>query len=119
MKARSKTFAKVFAVCALLYGVALAYRGYRTRMDIWLPAYLKWSARSSPAQDRPIHIFFFFTDHFEPARRVDLFDRWMREYPKLAARHRDHAGRPLQHTWFYPVEQKNDAYLIGLKNLVA
>ena len=119
MRAAPKTFLKVFAVCVLLYGLAFAYRARRTRMDIWLPEYLKWSARSSPAQNQPIHIFFFFTDHFEPARRVDLFDRWMREYPQLAARHRDHAGRPLQHTWFYPVEQKNDAYLTGLQNLVA
>jgi hypothetical protein len=87
-------------------------------MDIWLPQYLKWAARSSPVQDQPIHIFFFFTDHFEPGRRVEIFDRWMREYPKLAARHRDHANRPVQHTWFYPVEQKNDAYLTGLKSLV-
>jgi hypothetical protein len=87
-------------------------------MDIWLPEYLKSSGSSSPVRDQPIHIFFLFTDHFEPSGRIDIFDRWMREYPKLAARHRDHAGRPLQHTWFYPAEQKNDAYLIGLKSLV-
>jgi hypothetical protein len=113
-----KIFLSIFIVGAVLYGAAFAYRAHRTRMDIWLPEYLKWSARSSPVQDQPIHIFFFFTDHFEPAGRVDIFDRWMREYPKLAVRHRDHDGRPVQHTWFYPVEQKNDAYLTGLQKLV-
>lgn len=118
MRAARKTLLQLFAVCVLLYGVGFAYRVYRTRMDIWLPEYLKWSARSSALQNQPTHIFFFFTDHFEPASHVATFDRWMQEYPKLAARHRDHAGRPLQHTWFFPVEQKNDAYLMGLRNLV-
>ena len=36
----------------------------------------------------------------------------------MAARHRDSDGRPVQHTWFYPVEQPNDQYLLDVRNLV-
>ena len=102
----------------VLYLVAFGLRGYRNRLDVWLPDYTPWSETRPRVQDKPIHIFFFFTDHFELATRASLVKRWVSDYPKMAARHRDSDGRPVQHTWFYPVEQPNDQYLLDVRNLV-
>lgn len=101
-----------------LYAAALSYRIYRTRLDLWLPDYAKWAWIASPAPDKPVHVFLFLTDHFEPASHADIVERWVNEYPRLANRHRDSNGRPLQHTWFFPVEQMRDEYLLSLRNLV-
>ena len=112
-------FVRQLVVAGLvLYLVALAGRAYRTRLDIWLPDYIRWSESRPRVQDKPIHIFFFFTDHFEPATNASLVKRWVSDYPKMAARHLDSNGRPVQHTWFYPVEQPNDQYLRDLRKLV-
>jgi hypothetical protein len=43
--------------------------------------------------------------------------RWVKEYPKLAEAHRDSNGRPLQHTWFYAVEQYNASHVELLNKL--
>jgi hypothetical protein len=45
--------------------------------------------------------------------------RWADDYPKIAQRHRDSGGRPVQHTWFYPAEQPVDRNMESLKGLVA
>jgi hypothetical protein len=58
------------------------------------------------------HIIFCLADHFEPLWNgvsaevgMERVLRWVNEYPKLAEKHRDSNNRPLQHTWFYAVEQ--------------
>jgi hypothetical protein len=67
-------------------------------------------------------------DHFEPAidpengrtrvprpeqeRRLEW---WAREYPEVVDRLRDHDGRPLAHTYFYPAEQYDE----GLVEMLA
>ena len=69
----------------------------------------------------PVHLIFALADHFEPAidptdgqkrvphpeqeRRLEL---WTREYPKVIDGFRDHDGRPLAHTYFYPAEQYDE-----------
>jgi hypothetical protein len=63
-------------------------------------------------------LFFLCVDHYEPGPRYDYVDRWVKEYPALAAKHHDADGRPVQHTWFYPIEQPLDRNLDGLKSLV-
>ena len=76
-----------------------------------------WRALMSPPR-RPVHLILALADHFEPAidpedgqkrvprpeqeRRVES---WVREYPKIVDAWRDHEGRPLVHTYFYPAEQ--------------
>ncbi|HYW39420.1 MAG TPA: hypothetical protein VE957_15000 [Terriglobales bacterium] len=76
-----------------------------------------WRALNSPARG-PVHLIFALADHFEPAivpedgqkraprseqeRRLEC---WSREYPKIIDGWRDHDGRPLVHTYFYPAEQ--------------
>jgi len=69
----------------------------------------------------PVHLMVALADHFEPAfdptsgykrvsrpeqlRRVEI---WFREYPRVIERLRDHDGRPLVHTYFYPAEQYDE-----------
>jgi len=69
----------------------------------------------------PVHLIFALADHFEPAfdptsgyKRVPRPEQvrreqvWFREYPKAIDRLRDHDGRPLVHTYFYPAEQYDE-----------
>jgi hypothetical protein len=63
-------------------------------------------------------------DHFEPVRHGSTQEQerarmraWLEGYPRLAKRHRDSAGRPPQHTWFYPIEDYRSEYLDGLVDL--
>jgi hypothetical protein len=71
-----------------------------------------------------VHLILALADHFEPAidpedgqkrvprpeqeRRVES---WVREYPKIADAWRDHDGRPLVHSYFYPAEQYDQGLL--------
>jgi hypothetical protein len=82
-----------------------------------------WRALISPPR-RPVHLILALADHFEPAidpedgqkrvprpeqeRRVES---WVREYPKIADAWRDHDGRPLVHSYFYPAEQYDQGLL--------
>jgi hypothetical protein len=82
-----------------------------------------WRALNSPARG-PVHLIFALADHFEPAidpengqKRVPRSEQerrlesWMREYPKIIDRWRDHDGRPFVHTYFYPAEQYDQGLL--------
>ncbi|MGE5647460.1 MAG: hypothetical protein ACM336_16895 [Acidobacteriota bacterium] len=105
--------------CVLcLYGLAAAGRIYSRKYYIWLPEYLRWSMNSTEPQAGTTHVFLVVADHFEPGNYRHRMIRWERDYPALASRHRDSTGRPVQHTWFYPGEQPNDANMLALRNLV-
>jgi hypothetical protein len=82
-----------------------------------------WRALQSPARG-PVHVIFALADHFEPAidpedgqKRVPRSEQerrlecWAREYPKVIDGWRDHDGRPLVHTYFYPAEQYDEGLL--------
>ena len=84
-----------------------------------LPA-AAWRALQSPPRGR-VHVILALADHFEPAivpedgqkraprseqeRRLEW---WAREYPQVIDSYRDHDGRPLVHTYFYPAEQYDE-----------
>ena len=103
----------------VLYIGLWAFRIYSRKMYIWLPGYVSWAMAPVEQPAGPVHLFFFFTDHFEPGEDYARTERWVTEYPKLAARHRDSNGRPPQHTWFYPAEQPFERNMIALQKLVA
>jgi len=83
--------------------------------QIWLPGLLAAQGRHrahafDPSQQITVHLM--FADHFEPywAKPSDLVARqrvavWHREWPRIAARHRDDRGRPPRWTFFYPQEE--------------
>jgi hypothetical protein len=82
-----------------------------------------WRALKSPVPG-PLHVIVALADHFEPAidpadgrKRVSHSEQerrleyWTTEYPKVVDRWRDHDGRPLLHTYFYPAEQYDEGLL--------
>src|ERR1700736_720173 len=95
---------RALLACLVLYLLATAARIYFRKLYIWLPDYLA-DSRPKESAPKPVHVFFLFTDHFEPGQHFELTRTWEVEYPKLAARHKDSRGRPVQHSWFYPGEQ--------------
>ena len=105
----------------LLSGYVLAFgaRIYTRKYQVFLPDYLRgafqglWVAKGTP----PTHVFVLFTDHFEPDYDVAKVEDWARRYGALAARHKDSAGRPPQHTFFYPGEQSSPAIYEILRSM--
>ena len=97
----------------------------------WLPSYsLQRLTRHVPGGR--VHLILALADHFEPAyvpgngrarapydeqeRRMEF---WCREYPQFADPWRDHEGRPLVHTYFYPAEQYDGNQIEQLADLCA
>jgi hypothetical protein len=102
-----------------LYAAATAGRLYSRKYYIFLPDYIHWALTASPAPaaGTPTHIFFLFTDHFEPLYQQARVRRWSVRYRALAAKHRDADGRPPQHTFFYPAEQIDPTILGMLRDM--
>ena len=82
-----------------------------------------WHALQSPVH-RPVHLILALADHFEPSivpedgqKRAPRSEQerrlgwWTREYPKVVDGWRDHDGRPLVHTYFYPAEQYDEGLI--------
>jgi hypothetical protein len=81
--------------------------------ELWLGGYLQsrlreWSARSSGPQ----RVWLAIGDHYEPLgfgaddqTARERVQRWATEWPRIAGRHRDSAGRSPKYTFFYPQEE--------------
>jgi hypothetical protein len=96
-----------------------AARGFAAKLSYarWLPNYF-WQRATRSLPRGPVHLIIALADHFEPAivpedgraraplseqeRRVE---QWCSEYPRAVDSWRDHEGRPLAHTYFFPAEQ--------------
>ena len=81
--------------------------------ELWLPGYLKKSfARRIAPSGGPHRVWLSIADHYEPLwNRVDddtakgRVELWARQWPSIAERHQDSAGRPPKYTFFYPQEE--------------
>jgi hypothetical protein len=88
----------------------------------WVPGYF-WQRLVRRAPDiRPVDLIIGIADHFEPptsesgnsagplgrAERHQRLKQWCRAYPVAMDPWRDHDGRPLLHTYFYPAEQYDE-----------
>ena len=69
-------------------------------------------------------MFLCIVDHYEPMVggapmhiQWERVDRWVREYPRLAADFKDSRGRPPQHTFFYPAEEYHAEHIEKLAGL--
>jgi hypothetical protein len=117
-----RLFKWMVALIVILFVAALSYRIVSRKYYVWLPGYISWMTRAEKPwfakNAGPVHIFFLYADHFEPGDNFALVERWEKEYPVLAQRHRDADGRPVQHSWFYPAEQPIDRNMQALQTLV-
>jgi hypothetical protein len=101
-------------------------------LHVWTAGYARWLARSAPARARaaftpgagPRHLLFAFCDHYEPhwkntdvARGTDRVRAWLHGYPALAGPYRDADGLPPRHSFFFPGEEYQPAYLDALASL--
>src|SRR6185295_2713743 len=92
-----------------LAGIAVVAWGIRARhMNYWLAAYLR---RRRPRAVPDTIVYVAVADHYEPygggaSREVAhrRLNRWVENYPKIAAPHHDSVGRHPCHTYFYPIE---------------
>jgi hypothetical protein len=99
------------------------------KIILTLTVVVKWTLRRSKFlfsknNDRPIHVLFCMTDHYEPGSgkvsdkearaRVDLL---LSEYPKLADKHQDSAGNKPTRTWFIPPHYHKNGYLRDVVSL--
>src|SRR5882724_1359700 len=109
---------RLLLLALVLYLGAWTYRIVQRKYYVWLPGYFFWITHQEHPASGPTHVFFFFTDHFEPGPNCAIVQQWVDQYPKIADRHRDSSGRPWQHTWFYPAEQTIDRNVTALQQLV-
>lgn len=118
----------IASALVLLVGLAAAlvlWREARARhMGIWFGSWLRqdWRAPVPPGTTR--HLMFCFVDHYEPGWARPTIEverarvaRWLADYPKLCAGHRDADGRPPVHTFFYPEEEYRVEHLDALVEL--
>ena len=80
-------------------------------MQYWLASYLRefHNIFSKRKIKQPIHILLCKVDHFEPGngnadteKQEYRVSAWLKQYPKMAKKHKDADGCPPKHTWFYP-----------------
>lgn len=84
------------------------------------------SRRRLPGPDEDVHLLLCVADHFEPwwntsSREVarSRVQRWVEEYPARLGEFRDSDGRPPRHTFFYPIEEYDPAFIDALAELCA
>jgi hypothetical protein len=97
------------------------YNVIRWKTYIWITNYfLASSYEKCGEKETDMDVFLIVADHYEPGWGKDVIkinEEWLRKYCLLADRHKDGKGRPLQHTWFYPMEQFNDRVMADLSEM--
>ncbi len=113
-------------ITAVAAALAIAYILHRKNMHVWLWSYLWRIITGKPSVDGTVHVMFCFVDHFEPQWRnkdIDIerarVDRWVKDYPLMAEKHRDADGQPPKHCFFYPEEEYREEHLAKLSDLCA
>jgi len=93
----------------------------------WVVGWLADRARKAlaPRPDGERHLLFAICDHFEPLHGKVSSDvglarvrAWREGYPVLASAFRDACGRPPRHTFFFPGEEYDPAFVEPLGELV-
>lgn len=100
-----------FVIVTISLGLLTCYIVARKKgISHWLPAYIFGLLKGVFSRTaHPQNVYFCFVDHFEPGfssnPRMEVVDKWCKNFPEIAARHRDCRGKPPQHTFFIPIEE--------------
>jgi len=112
-----------FAAAVTAFGFGCHRLLRQKNIDIWIGSYARQALRKKPAP-AITDAYFCFVDHFEPyggqATKETAHRRtknWCTQYPLMAEKHRDSAGRHPQHTYFYPEEEYDPEVLDWLSAL--
>src|SRR4051812_4524032 len=97
----------------------------RKNLQRWLGTYLlDLVTRRRRSTDTPIDVLICVADHYEPlAGHVDVergltrVRHWVEEYPRLFGEFRDSDGRSPRHTFFFPAEEYEPAFVDPLAAL--
>jgi hypothetical protein len=116
-----RTFRLILLAALTLYAITFTVRVYVRKYFVFLPDYARWTMFGTAPllKTRPTHVFLLMADHFEPNSDPRRVADWTSRYRALAARHRDSNGRPPQHTWFYPGEQRSKKIMRILQRMTA
>ncbi len=90
----------------------------------WVRDRLERRTRAGAEAEKVTDVLFCLCDHHEPLwgqepreRGLARVERWRTDYPKLAHGLEDAGGRGPRHTFFYPGDQYDPAFLEGLGEL--
>ncbi len=90
---------------------------------LWAPGLIRSRLRRR-GEGPPRFVWLTIADHFEPLWKSPTSDvasarvaRWRREWPEIAARHRDAEGRSPKYCFFYPEEEYRPELLEPLAEL--
>jgi len=95
--------------------------------ELWLGGYLrqKIGAALQPKHHGLKHVLFAVCDHYEPLFAGPPIEqgrarvqKWVDDYPRMAAPFRDADGRPPQHSFFFPGEEYRPEFFDGIETLV-
>jgi hypothetical protein len=95
--------------------------------QIWLPGYIanRWG-RILASESTPARVWLTIADHFEPLWQTSDIElaservaQWKRQWPQIAARHRDAAERAPRYSFFYPEENYEPQFLDPLAEMTA
>jgi hypothetical protein len=118
-------FLSLILVFLLVSGWMLVPKIVDRGMHRWVVPYVRSRGRRrDPRTDEEIHVLLCVADHFEPKggkvtpeKAQARVSHWVQEYPRLFGSFRDSDGRPPRHTFFYPQEEYEPAYLDALAGL--
>ena len=118
----------ILVVLAVLLESLRLWQAARAQgLDQWVPAAIKSPPKRLAIDEHsgPVDVFIAVCDHFEPewgnadpATALSRVREWRHEYPQLFERFHDVAGRPPQHTFFFPQDQYRPEYLDLLGQLI-
>ena len=96
-------------------------------VDKWLVPYVRSAMRRPSNVPKPVHVLFAVCDHYEPlwpfgksssTLGQERVQRWIDDYPRCVADFTDADGCHPKHTFFFPEEEYEPAFLKGLEGLV-
>ena len=96
-------------------------------IQLWLPGYCRarWWDWTHP-RPAACRVWLLLADHFEPLfQRPQLavargrVSAWQKEWPLIAARHRDSSGRRPKYTFFFPQEEYRPEFLDPLAKMTS
>ncbi|MDH4174949.1 MAG: hypothetical protein OEW16_06205 [Gammaproteobacteria bacterium] len=94
--------------------------------QLWLPDYVRSRFRANGAAPSGARVWLTICDHYEPewlkpdaATSRSRVATWERQWPQIARRHADSAGRHPVYTFFFPQEEYRREYLDPLTQMTA